>query len=147
MNLNQVFAQIRSLVSNAVGVQMAFGQPSKVNDLHIIPVAKVSFGFGGGGGSSAAKNKKTEAKEELKVDDIPQENLETPEASSPAEANIGGGGGGGMRTEPIGIYSIKGDVIKFHPVVSVKEIIAIMALISVFTLRLMKQQATRKIKK
>ncbi|MDY0152035.1 MAG: spore germination protein GerW family protein [Candidatus Cloacimonas sp.] len=147
MNLNQLFAQIRSLVSNAVGVEMAFGQPSKVNDIHIIPVARVSFGFGGGGGSSAAKAKKSEPASMPIVEDIPQDGTENPVSEKQEDANLGGGGGGGMRTEPIGIYSIKGDVIKFHPVISLKEIIAIFALVSVFVLRMSKQRINRKVKK
>jgi uncharacterized spore protein YtfJ len=147
MNLNQLFAQIRSLVSNAVGVEMAFGQPTKVNDLFIIPVAKVAFGFGGGGGSSAAKAKKSDANSTTPVADNPQEDTENQKPETSPEANVGGGGGGGMRTEPIGIYSIKGDAIKFHPVIGMKEMIAVMALVSVFVLRLSKHRCIRKAKK
>jgi len=137
MNLNQLLAQIKSLVSNAAGVEMAFGQPSKVNDIYIVPVAKVAFGFGGGGGSSPTKSKTKTAVEGSPVDDVPQDN---PEEGKAAEANFGGGGGGGMQTYPIGIYSIKDSVIKFHPVISIKEIIALITVLSLVLMRLIRHK-------
>ncbi len=136
MDIKEIFAQIRALIGKAVGVEMSFGQPSKVNDLYIIPVAKTAFGFGGGLGSSGMKAKKKEAVEGEPVEETPQEPVE--EVSTDKAANMGGGGGGGMHTNPIGIYSIKGEQIKFHPVISIKDIIAIMGLVFLFTLRLKK---------
>jgi uncharacterized spore protein YtfJ len=133
MNLNQLLAQIKSLVSNAAGVEMAFGQPTKVNDIHIVPVAKVAFGFGGGGGSSPAKVKIKTAEAGSPVDEVQQD---SPDGAKANEANFGGGGGGGMQTYPIGIYSIKDDVIKFHPVISIKEIIALITVLSLVLMRL-----------
>jgi uncharacterized spore protein YtfJ len=102
MEFKDIFTQLRTLLSNTMGAEISFGQPTKVGDLHVIPVAKVAFGFGGGGGSSASARKK-EAKE-------------TPEAENPAEPkeekakgnNFGGGGGGGAKTYPLGIYTLKG---------------------------------------
>jgi uncharacterized spore protein YtfJ len=140
MDIKQILSQIRSLVSNAGGVEMSFGQPSKVNDLYVIPVAKVAFGFGGGGGSSAAKKKENSATPTPPVDDIQQNGTDTPNPGPAPEANIGGGGGGGMRTYPIGIYTIKGDTVKFHPVISIKEIIALITLVSVLSTRLLKRK-------
>jgi uncharacterized spore protein YtfJ len=137
MNLNQLLAQIKSLVSNAAGVEMAFGQPTKVNDIHIVPVAKVAFGFGGGGGSSPAKMRNKTAEAGNPVDDGQQE--ATPEGKA-AQTDFGGGGGGGMQTYPIGIYSIKDDVIKFHPVISIKEIIALITVLSFVLMRLFKRK-------
>ncbi len=140
MDIKQIFAQIRSLVSNAGGVEMSFGQPSKVNDLFVIPVAKVAFGFGGGGGSSAAKKKSKIETPGSPVEDVQQEATETPSPETAPEANVGGGGGGGMRTYPIGIYTIKGDTVKFHPVISIKEIVALITLVSVLSMRFSKRK-------
>jgi len=140
MDFTQIISQIRSLVSKAGGVEMSFGQPTKVNDMHIIPVARTAFGFGAGGGSSPHKSKKSAAKKSDAVDESQQEKPNPPDSATDADANMGGGGGGGMRTEPIGIYTIKGDVVKFHPVIGIKEILALIAIVSVFTIRLMKQK-------
>ncbi|PKN71880.1 MAG: hypothetical protein CVU50_09540 [Candidatus Cloacimonetes bacterium HGW-Cloacimonetes-3] len=144
MDIKQILSQIRSLVSNAGGVEMSFGQPSKVNDLYVIPVAKVAFGFGGGGGSSAAKKKKNNEAPEPPVEDVQQESPETTCPEAAAEANVGGGGGGGMRTYPIGIYTIKGEAVKFHPVISIKEIIALITVISVLLMRMGKHRSKTK---
>jgi uncharacterized spore protein YtfJ len=140
MDFTQIISQIRSLVSKAGGVEMSFGQPTKVNDMHIIPVARTAFGFGAGGGSSPHKSKKSAAKKPDAVDESQQEKPNPPDSATDADANMGGGGGGGMRTEPIGIYTIKGDVVKFHPVIGIKEMLALIAIVSVFTIRLMKQK-------
>lgn len=137
MNLNQLLAQIKSLVSNAAGVEMAFGQPTKVNDIHIVPVAKVAFGFGGGGGSSPAKIKIKTAEAGSPVEEGQHEGISEGKA---AQAEFGGGGGGGMQTYPIGIYSIKDDVIKFHPVISIKELIALITVLSFVLMRLFKRK-------
>ena len=137
MDFNQLFSQIRSLVTNSVGVEMAFGKPTKVNDLHIIPVAKVVLGFGGGGGISPNKRKKSSSKDAPVVPDLPEEPFQDASEQKP-EANIGGGGGGGLRTYPIGIYTIKGEAVKFYPVISIKEIIALITLGSVLLVRFSK---------
>ncbi|MDD4309989.1 MAG: spore germination protein GerW family protein [Candidatus Cloacimonetes bacterium] len=139
MNISQLISQIRSLINSAAGVEMAFGKPSKINDLHIIPVAKVAFGFGGGGGSSAAKNKKTDTKKQPDVEINPQNPEANDTSTTGNDADFGGGGGGGMQTYPVGIYTIKGDAVRFHPVISIKEIIALMTIISVVSIRMMKQ--------
>ncbi len=130
MNIKELFAQFRNLLSNAAGVEMSFGQPSQIGDMHIIPVAKVSFGFGGGGGKSPKKGKRSEK------DDTASQG--TTADSSEKNGDIGVGGGGGVRTEPIGIYTIKDDVVKFHPIISVKELMAIVTVISLFLIRLKK---------
>lgn len=128
MNFKELIAQFRSLLANAAGAEVSFGQPVKVGDLHIIPVAKVAFGFGGGGGNSGKKTKK-DAKDVVEPSPEPTDPPDT-------ESNYGGGGGGGVKTDPIGIYTIKGEVVKFHPVIGVKEMLGALALISVVFIRL-----------
>lgn len=133
MEMKDIFSQLRSLLTNTMGAEISFGQPTKVGDLHVIPVAKVAFGFGGGGGNSAsAKKKENPAAQEA------EEQGETTDEKAKIN-NFGGGGGGGAKTYPIGIYTLKGDAVKFHPVISVKEILAVMAFISVLLIRLRKK--------
>lgn len=133
MEMKDIFSQLRSLLTNTMGAEISFGQPTKVGDLHVIPVAKVAFGFGGGGGNSAsAKKKENPAAQEA------EEQGETTDEKAKSN-NFGGGGGGGAKTYPIGIYTLKGDAVKFHPVISVKEILAVMAFISVLLIRLRKK--------
>ena len=52
--LNSIFEKIR----NVGGVELSFGKAQTLNDLTIIPVARVAFGFGGGSGSGGKKKKK-----------------------------------------------------------------------------------------
>lgn len=132
MNIKELFSQFRNLLSNAAGVEMSFGQPSQIGEIYIIPVAKVSFGFGGGGGKASIKVNKSEKKSPV----TPEINNDNPEKED--DGSLGGGGGGGVKTEPIGIYTIKGEVVKFHPIISIKELLAIMAVISVFLIRFKK---------
>ena len=132
MNVKELFSQFRNLLSNAAGVEMSFGQPSQIGDMHIIPVAKVSFGFGGGGGKSPKKGKKADKD----VANSPETTIDGSEKNE--EDSVGVGGGGGVKTEPIGIYNIKDDVVKFHPIIGIKELLAIIAIISVFLIRFKK---------
>ncbi len=132
MNIKELFSQFRNLLSNAAGVEMSFGQPTKIGEVYIIPVAKVSFGFGGGGGKASVKVNKAEKNTPVP----PEVNSENPEKED--DGSLGGGGGGGVKTVPIGIYTINGEVVKFHPIISIKELLAIMAVISVFLIRFKK---------
>jgi len=134
MEIKDLFSQLRSLLTNTMGAEISFGQPTQVGDLHVIPVAKVAFGFGGGGGNSAKHAKKAKP-------DTPEPETEpaSPEPK-PGSPNYGAGGGGGAKTYPLGIYTLKGDKVQFHPVISIKEIMAIMAFLSVLIFRLRKNK-------
>ncbi len=133
MKFTEILAQIRSIFTSSTGVEMAFGKPMQVNDLSIIPVAKISFGFGGGGGSSPVRKKKAR-----KAETTAQESTPAPEETeaAPNQVDEGGGGGGGMNTSPVGIYTIKDDKVRFYPVISVKEIMAIVGVISILLIRI-----------
>lgn len=147
MDINKVFSQLKGLIHSGAGVEFSFGTPSKIGDTAIIPVARVSFAFGGGGGSSAPKIKiKSKKAIDAALDDSP-ESPDTEADGSKAETknpDFGGGGGGSIKTDPVGIYTIKGDKVKFHPVVSVKEILAIFAVVSLLLLKLMKLRRIKK---
>ncbi|HPF09436.1 MAG TPA: GerW family sporulation protein [Candidatus Cloacimonadota bacterium] len=126
MDIKSIFSHIKQALHNGAGVEFAFGSPSTIGDTSIIPVARVSFAFGAGGGSNPVKSrKKPEVPEEDKEQDNPQN-------------NVGGGGGGSIKTEPVGIYTIRNDQVRFHPVVSVKEILAAFGIISILVLKVIK---------
>lgn len=118
MNLDSIFAQIKQVMHSSAGTKFSFGNPIKVGDLSIIPVAKVSFGFGGGGGTSSNKHQK-DSNEGVSVESSESQGHEH---SSPKQPEFGGGGGGGIKTDPIGIFTINNDKIKFYPVVTIREV-------------------------
>ncbi len=142
MDIKNLFSQIRSALRNGAGVEFSFGSPSQIGDTAIIPVARVSFAFGGGGGSSSKAKKQQEKKPNNPAAESPQSE-ETKHSDSPP-ADFGGGGGGSIKTDPVGIYTIKGDVVRFHPVVSVKEIIAVFGLISLLIIKLINLRRIRR---
>ncbi|MCB5286592.1 MAG: hypothetical protein LHW64_02160 [Candidatus Cloacimonetes bacterium] len=126
MKLDSIFQQIRDLIQKGGGVKFSFGDPSRVGDMSIIPVARVSFGFGGGGGKAANSKKKKQ-----------NENVEKEaEPKSDDDAQFGGGGGGGIKTDPVGIYAIKGDRVRFYPIVTVHEIVGIFSFVAFLLFRI-----------
>jgi len=129
----KILDQLKSLVKSHAGVEMAFGQPTTISDMTVIPVAKVSFGIGGGGGKSGAASKE-EAADETKDDATPQQD----------NVSEGGGGGGGFKTQPVGIYAIKGDKVKFYPVIAFEDLIKVIAIVSLLIWSLTKRKKVKK---
>jgi len=64
------------------------GEPVQVGERTVVPVVKISLGFGGGGNDVSAENKNVS----------------------------GGGGGGGFSISPIGFIVIEGEKTSFLPV-------------------------------
>ncbi|SRR5690554_4512880 len=143
MNLDSIFAQIKQVMHGSAGAKFSFGNPMNVGDLSVIPVAKISFGFGGGGGSSADKKKKDSKKASPDQEQKPQDS-EQSSPKQPKQPEFGGGGGGGIKTEPIGIYAIKGDKIKFYPIVTVREIVTTIGIAIILLYKIRKLQRKRK---
>lgn len=85
--LNETIAKIREMVdSNNV-----IGEPIVVGDVTIVPVSKISVGFGGGGSDFTAKNA-------VKVEPF------------------GGGVGGGVKVTPICFLVVKDGNVRMMPV-------------------------------
>lgn len=85
-------------------VNAVFGEPVREGDQTVIPVARVSygFGFGAGWGSGAA---------------------EAEEAGKPAAGEGGGHGGGAMgKAQPLGVLRITPDGVHFEPLMDPKTI-------------------------
>ena len=60
MEIKEILSQIRSIVNNALGGGFSFGQPSKLGNLYVIPVARVIYGMGGGGDETTPEKEKPE---------------------------------------------------------------------------------------
>ena len=86
--LESTIAKIREMVD----VNSVIGEPITVNGVTIVPISKVSVGFGGGGSDYVSKN---------------QNNQENP---------FGGGAGGGVKVTPMAFLIIKGDSVRMLPV-------------------------------
>jgi hypothetical protein len=81
--------RLAELVGAKATVQAVFGEPIRQDDLIVVPVARIRWGFGGGGGRSEA----------------------TP--SGPAS---GSGGGGGVAADPVGYLEMGRDGAAFRPI-------------------------------
>ncbi len=122
MDFTKLFDKVRGSFNILGGAKMAFGDPVQVGDLHVIPVARVSYGFGGGAASGISKNAKIEVR------------LDNNEAKKDAQDAVGGGGG--CKVDPIGIFTIKSDKVSFFPILGVKEIAALFSLVFLLLLKI-----------
>ena len=89
--------KIEALIDKArsnVSVREVFGEPYERNGVTLIPVARIR-GIGGGGGGTGTDGE-----------------------------GEGSGMGYGMRSEPVGVYVISGDSVRFEPAVNVNRIVA-----------------------
>ena len=86
--LENTIAKIREMVD----VNSVIGEPITAGGVTIIPISKVSVGFGGGGSDYAAKN------------------------GTKAEYPFGGGVGGGVKVTPVAFLIIKEGSVRMLPV-------------------------------
>jgi len=77
-------------ITKSTGSQLVYGESIVIKDKIIIPVAKISYGFGGGFGKLESKKKPSKET----TDD--QNN----------EKGDGGGGGLALKAEPVGVIEI-----------------------------------------
>jgi uncharacterized spore protein YtfJ len=97
----------KSLGQNA-SVKNVFGEPVRVGDKTIIPVARLAYGFGGGFGQGRKKVKNEAAEGEN-------------ENGSPV--GKGAGGGGGFNAVAKGIYEITPTCTRFIPANPARKIL------------------------
>ena len=90
-NLPNMLQDTISKIREMVDVNNVIGEPITVDGVTIIPVSKVSVGFGGGG-SDFAKN------------------------ASAGELPFGGGVGGGLKVNPICFLIVKDGNVRMMPV-------------------------------
>ena len=76
-----------------VSSNTVIGEPIRTDDVTLIPISKISIGFGTGGSDFSSKNQRPERPN-----------------------SFGGGGGGGVNVTPVGFLVVKGESVKFLPV-------------------------------
>ena len=92
-NLSNMLENTLSKIKDMISVNDVVGDPITTADgVTIIPISKVSVGFGGGGSDFVSKNVNKQ------------------------ENPFGGGGGGGVNVVPIAFIVIKGDSVRMLPV-------------------------------
>ncbi|MDF2839052.1 MAG: Sporulation protein YtfJ [Evtepia sp.] len=90
--INEMMATTIQKVRDLVDANTIIGQPIVAGDITLIPVSKLSFGFGTGGSEFAVKNQKPE-----------QDNA------------FGGGGGAGVKITPVAFLTVHGESVKLLP--------------------------------
>jgi uncharacterized spore protein YtfJ len=104
----EFFKSLHEPLAAAGAVQRVFGEPVQSGQRTVIPVARVSWGFGGGSGRNLGPRKVEEGQKE--------------ERRPPGE---GGGGGGGIQIKPLGVYEITPEGTRFiSPVAPVRLLLA-----------------------
>ncbi|MCC5944392.1 MAG: hypothetical protein JJT94_05610 [Bernardetiaceae bacterium] len=88
MSTKDFFRDIVSKIQAKAQIRSVYGEPIETRSKTIIPVARVSYGFGGGFGNSKDAN----------------------------DSEGSGGMGGGVHVEPIGVMEIKEDSTTFLPI-------------------------------
>jgi uncharacterized spore protein YtfJ len=138
MELMEILSKVMEKLKKHGGVELSFGESQKVGDLTIIPLARVAYGFGGGKGPAISKKKK-KAKVHT-IDGTSEEMIEAAPVETTAKEELGMGGGGGMQTMPVGIFTFKGDKVRFYPVVSFKEMGVTIAILIMMLWRLFRRK-------
>jgi uncharacterized spore protein YtfJ len=104
MTLSEILEPITSRLQSTASVKSVFGEPITAGNRTIVPVARISVGFGGGIGQGSA---------------------------SPGEARgegSGGGGGGGVQARPVGVVEISDFETRFIPIHDKRRLAAAAAL-------------------
>lgn len=122
MALTKLFDKIRSSFNGGSGASLSFGEATQVGDMHVIPVARVQYGFGGGMAKDGSiKVRGADKKETTDKEPKDQEAF---------------GGGGGCRVDPIGIFTLKDERVRFFPILGIRELIALFSLATFMLFRL-----------
>jgi len=137
MEIMEVLNKVIDKMKKFGGVELSFGDPQTLNDLTIIPVARVAYGFGGGMGPANKKKKKEQVHH---IDDTSEEMIEAAPEDKPQKEELGMGGGGGMQTSPLGIFVFKGEKVRFYPVLSFKETTVTVAILLLMLWRVFRKK-------
>lgn len=100
MEIKNFFDSLAERLSTSGNARSIYGEPVSVGEKTIIPVARVSYGFGGGTGMKGKNRAKGE------------ENVEE-----------GVGGGGGVKVAPAGVIEVTKETTRFVSVWSDRKII------------------------
>ena len=95
MEIQPLWTFLRDGIVAHSDVKAVFGEPVSADGRTIIPVAKITYGFGGGGGMNRMSPR-------------------NPEGNQGGQE--GGGGGGGVRAVPVGVIEVSGQGTQFIPI-------------------------------
>lgn len=91
-------------IRDMIDVNTIIGEPMKIQEnVTIIPISKVSFGFAAGGS-------------EFKRESMEDYNKKIEEENISYRNPFGGGSGAGVSIKPIAFLSVQGDLVKLLPV-------------------------------
>jgi uncharacterized spore protein YtfJ len=105
--------KLAALFGQNASVKNVYGEPVKVGDKTIIPVAQIAYGLGGGYGQKKGNRKKPP---------LNSEEASLPEENKPL-AGEGAGGGGGLYAKPNGVYEVTANGTRFIPAHNAKELL------------------------
>lgn len=91
--VNDLMSSTMEKIKAMVDANTVVGQPIVTDEVTIIPVSRVSFGFASGGSDFASKNQKPGA-----------------------DNAFGGGSGAGVNVDPIAFLIVRGDNVRLLPV-------------------------------
>lgn len=91
--IGDLMSETMQKIREMVDVNTIVGQPIQAENVTIIPVSKVSFGFASGGSDFTGKNQKPDA-----------------------DNAFGGGSGAGVNIAPIAFLVVRGDTVRLLPV-------------------------------
>ncbi len=91
--INDLMAETIQKIRETVDANTVVGEPVRAGDLTLIPVSRISFGFGTGASEFGGKGSKAAG--------------ETP---------FGGGGGAGVKVNPVCFLAVSGTNVKILPV-------------------------------
>jgi uncharacterized spore protein YtfJ len=115
--LDDIFRAIENLARSfqeRLSVRTVYGDPITAGSVTIVPVARVTFGFGGGGGGGGGP-------------------LEREEGTVGGGSGGGGGGGGGGAVVPIGYIEITDGDSRWVPLEKPRSEVALRALTAALT--------------
>ena len=91
--INDLMGTTMEKIREMVDANTIIGEPIRTEEITLIPVSKLSFGFASGGSDFTTKNQK-------------------PDAGN----SFGGGSGAGVNIQPVAFLVIKGDSVNVLPV-------------------------------
>ena len=96
--INDLMGTTMEKIREMVDANTIIGEPIRTEEITLIPVSKLSFGFASGGSDFTTKNQKPDAVN-----------------------SFGGGSGAGVNIQPVAFLVIKGDSVKVLPVAPLPE--------------------------
>lgn len=91
--INELLSETIQKIRNTVDANTVVGEPIHAGEVTLIPVSKISFGYGTGASEFGGKAPK-----------------------SPGENPFGGGGGAGVKISPVCFLAVSGTDVKVLPV-------------------------------